>query len=100
LLGFVAIIAGLVLAVALSIPSGVLSIRLRIARGRKVVGTLLMPLLATAAVVGLLWLNPVDGEYRASIWLILLSVVGPVAGIFDLRKVLAVRREMQAGTAR
>jgi hypothetical protein len=96
LLGFVAIIAGLVLAVALSIPSGVLSIRFRLVRGRKVGGTLLLALVAAAAVVGLLWLNPDDGEYRVSIWLIFLSVAGPVAALFELRKVLALRREMQA----
>jgi RsiW-degrading membrane proteinase PrsW (M82 family) len=92
LLGFVAVVAGLVLAVGLSTPSGILSIRLGLARGRKAVGAMLLPVLGTAAVVGLLWLNPVDGEYRASVWLILLSVVGPVAAIFDLRKVLAHRR--------
>ncbi|MEV4620225.1 hypothetical protein AB0J74_16155 [Asanoa sp. NPDC049573] len=46
--------------------------------------------------LGLLWLNPVDGEYRVSVWLLLLGVIGPIAAIFDLRKVLAHRQEMRA----
>lgn len=90
---FVAIVCGLLLAGMLAIPSGVLAVRYGLARGIKVIGTALLPLVGLGGGIALLWMNPVEGEYRVSIWLLLIGALGPFAAVFDLRRVLAHRRE-------
>lgn len=92
---FLAIVGGLLFAGALAIPSGVLAIRFGVARGIKVIGTMIMPLVGLGAGVGLLWVNPVEGEYKVGLWFLLLGVLGPFAAVYDLRRVLVHRREAE-----
>ncbi|MBG6069389.1 hypothetical protein [Micromonospora ureilytica] len=97
---FLAIVAGLLFAGALAIPSGVLAIRFRLARGIKVIGTMLLPVLGLGAGIGLLRLNPVEGEYKVGLWFLLLGILGPFAAVYDLRRVLTQRREAERDPAR
>lgn len=89
---FLVIVGGLLFAGAFPIPTGVLAVRFGIARGIKVIGTMLMPLVGLGAGIGLLRLNPIEGEYKVGIWFLLLGVLGPFAAVYDLRRVLAQRR--------
>ncbi|MGC1210482.1 MAG: hypothetical protein WA890_04325 [Micromonospora sp.] len=95
---FLVVVGGLVFAGLFAIPTGVLAIRLGIARGIKVIGTMLLPVVALVAGVGLLRMNPIEGEYRVGIWFLLLGVLGPFAVVYDLRRTLERRRQARAET--
>ncbi|MEU5934270.1 hypothetical protein [Micromonospora sp. NPDC047187] len=90
---FLAIVGGMLFAGVVAIPSGVLAIRYGLARGIKIIGAMLLPLVALWAGVGLLRMNPIEGEYRLGIVFILLGVIGPCAAVYDLRRVLDHRRK-------
>ncbi|MEV4821271.1 hypothetical protein [Micromonospora sp. NPDC049274] len=90
---FLVVVGGMLFAALVAIPTGVLAVRSGVARGVKIVGTMLLPVVGLWAAVGLLRLNPVDGEYRVGPLFVLLGVLGPFAAIYDLRRVRERQRE-------
>ncbi|MFE9691935.1 hypothetical protein [Micromonospora sp. NPDC005806] len=97
---FLVIVGGMLFAGVFAIPSGILAIRFGVARGIKVIGTMIMPVVGLGGGAGLLWVNPVEGEYKVGIWFLLLGVLGPFAAVYDLRRVFEHRRRARAEAER
>jgi hypothetical protein len=64
---FLVIVGGMLFAGVFAIPTSVLAIRYGVARGIKVIGTMIMPVVGLGAGVGLLWVNPIEGEYKVGL---------------------------------
>ncbi|MEU5782837.1 hypothetical protein [Micromonospora lupini] len=93
---FLAIVGGMLFGGVLAVPTGVLAVRSGLARGIKIIGTMLLPVVGIWASVGLFRLNPIEGEYRVGTVFILLGVIAPFAAVYDLRRVLEHRRNARA----
>jgi hypothetical protein len=98
---FLVMIAGLFFLGATSTLCGVLAIRFGLARGvRAVASTILLPAIAVGFAALLLWVNPVNGEYRAAPWFVIPGLLAPFFGARDVYKVFQRRREAREETER
>jgi hypothetical protein len=91
---FFIVVAGLLFLGVSSILSGLLAIGFGLARGVKaVVAPILLPLVFFGLAALLLWVNPVDGEYRVAIWYLPPGLLGPFIGAYDLYRLFKRRQE-------
>jgi hypothetical protein len=91
---FLIVIAGLVFLGVSSLLTGLLALRFGLARGvRAIARGILLPLIFFGLVALLVWINPIEGEYRAAIWFIVPGLLGPVIGTYDVYRIFRRRRE-------